>query len=59
MKTNNTWLGSNELVIITAGDTAYVRERHEDWSIVFSGSYEGCQKYCEERYLDYCESIIG
>ncbi len=54
-----TILGGNELIIRYENGTHVVRESYKDYEPVFVGKYEDCVKYCEERWLDYEESIIG
>lgn len=55
----NFWLGGNELIINFDGKNCKVLERYENYNIVFAGSYEKCKKYCENRVVEYEESIIG
>lgn len=59
MKTSNIWLGANELVIVFRSGTHFVIEKYEDWQDVYQGTYAQCVKYCENRSLEYEESIIG
>ena len=56
---DNVWLGNNELVIVCRNGYYFVRELYEDFSEVYQGSYKDCIRYCEERLIDYEESIIG
>ena len=55
----NYWLGSNELVIVFRDGTHHVIEEFENWETVFTGNYEQCTEYCENRVVTYQESIIG
>ncbi len=54
------WLGNNYLGIRYNDELGWVvKEFYEDWEVVFSGSYEECYAYCEQRWISYEESIIG
>lgn len=55
----NYWLGSNELVIVFRNGTHHVIEVFENWETVFTGNYEQCIEYCDNRVISYQESIIG
>ena len=55
----NMWLGNNQLSIRYSNGRWVVKEDYEDWSVVFSGTYEECKAYCEERWVSYQESIVG
>lgn len=55
----NMWLGNNQLGIRYNDGRWVVKEDYEDWSVVFSGTYEECKAYCEERWVSYQESIVG
>lgn len=59
MKTENLWLGDNELFIRFRHGTYVVLEKYEDYEVVFTGKYEDCVKYCERRWIAYQEAIIG
>ena len=55
----NLFLGNNELIIIYRDGIHRVIESDEAWEEVFTGSYEDCIGYCENRWADYQASIIG
>ena len=55
----NLYLGDNMLGIRFNNGRWVVKEDYEDWAVVFSGTYEECEAYCEERRVDYQESIVG
>lgn len=55
----NMYLGDNMLGICFNNGRWVVKEDYEDWTVVFSGTYEECETYCEERWVDYQESIVG
>ena len=55
----NLYLGDNMLGIRFNNGRWVVKEDYEDWTIVFSGTYEECEAYCEKRWVDYQESIVG
>lgn len=55
----NMWLGNNQLGIRYNDGRWVVKEDYEDWSVVFSGTYEECKSYCEKRWVSYQESIVG
>jgi len=59
MNIDNYWLGNNELCIVYRDGTHYVLERDENYKPVFQGHYGECVDYCERRWIDYQESIIG
>lgn len=59
MTAENLWLGGNELIIRFRNGTHVVLESYEDYEVVFQGKYEECVKYCEKRWIEYEESIIG
>ena len=59
MENFNIWVGNNQLGIRYDGGRWVVKEDYENWSVVFSGTYEECHAYCEERVAAYMESIIG
>lgn len=46
------------LKIIYSDGRHYVLESYEDYNVVFDGNYAQCHKYCENRYLEYMESIF-
>lgn len=56
---NNYWIGGNELIIVFRNGTHMVLEGYEDYEPVFVGSFEKCVKYCDDRWTEYQESIIG
>lgn len=58
MTTNNTFLGDNELVIVFRNGTHHVIEKYEDWDVVFTGHYEQCISYCDERWIEYQKSLF-
>lgn len=53
----NYWLGGNELVIMGQYNVLYnnyvVRERYEEYNIVYRGTYKDCVDYCEKARLAY------
>ena len=53
------YLGDNMLGIRFNNGRWAVKEDYEDWAVVFSGTYEECEANCEERWVDYQESIGG
>lgn len=55
----NVWLGNNQLGIRFYNGKWVVREDYENWEIVFSGTYEECEAYCEKRWVSYQEEIVG
>ena len=55
----NMYLGDNMLGIRYNNGRWVVKEDYEDWTAVFSGTYEECEAYCEERWVSYQESIVG
>jgi hypothetical protein len=57
--TTNTWIGQNQLGIRYENGQWVVREDWEDWEIVFTGSYEECEAYVNNRWIAYEESIVG
>lgn len=57
MTTNNMYLGANELVIVFRNGRHHVIEEYANWEVVFSGHYEQCVAYCENREIDYLDSL--
>ena len=55
----STYLGGNELVVSCKGGACVVTESYRNYEIVFTGSYTECVDYCEDRWIDYEESIVG
>lgn len=55
---NNFWIGNNELCIVCRGDKYHVIEEYENWESVFNGLYDECVEYCEQRDIDYKESVL-
>lgn len=55
---NNFWLGSNEICIVCRDGRHHVLEEYENWESIFTGSYEDCLEYCEQREVDYKESTL-
>ena len=55
----NVYLGNNLLGIRFNNGCWVVKEDYEDWTIVFTGTYEECNAYCEKRWVSYQESIVG
>ena len=55
----NTCIGQNQLGIRYENGRWVVREDWEDWEVVFTGSFEECRAYVNNRWVDYEESIVG
>ena len=56
---DNFWLGDNELIIVANGGTYSVLEKYEDYTIVFTDTYDECREYCEKARIKYEKSIVG
>ena len=59
MTEGNFWLGCNELIIVFRNGIHVVLESYEEWDEVFRGTFGQCYLYCENRVIEYEESIIG
>lgn len=59
LNTYNIYLGNNQLYIRWRNGRWVVLEEYEDCDIVCEGSYKDCVEYCDKRYIEYQESIIG
>ena len=55
----NLYLGNHMLGIRYEDGRWVVKEDYEDWAVVFSGTYEECVAYCEERWVSYQAEIMG
>ena len=54
----NMYVGGNELRLYFECGYWHVKEEYENWAVVFSGSYEQCVAYCNERWLSYMEESL-
>lgn len=59
LMTKNFWLDNNELIIVFRDGTHHVIEEDIGYEVVFTGHFEECVYYCEQRLRDYYESVIG
>lgn len=55
----NLYLGNNLLGIRYEDGRWVVREDFEGWVVVFSGTFEECEAYCDERYVAYQVENVG
>lgn len=55
---NRVYLGGNQLFIRFENGTHVVRERYENYEVVFQGNYVECVRYCQKRFARYFEEHI-
>lgn len=54
----NMYVGDNELRLYFECGYWCVKEAYEKWAVVFSGSYDQCVVYCNERWVSDMEESL-